>query len=252
MAPFGLVTNGRGTSSGYVVGVRRARSGLRLHGEAQDPRGVGKARVVREHDVRADSHRRGEMDRIEGAQLVRSDLPGQRDDGVVDRREGDPRRRLDELTMRGSDAKALDRASSAIAADLGRRPVATLTALLRARAEQRLPAPAVGPMGQFVDCCVHLRDAARPLRAHADSPLDDWALVLAWLPSRAAGLGHVPRGLLPGLSWRATDLPWSYGAGPAIEARAEPLALAMTGRAAVLPELTGPGVPQLARRLRMG
>lgn len=146
--------------------------------------------------------------------------------------------------------RSVHRASSAIATELGRRPVAALTALLRDRAEQQVPAPGVGPMGQFVDCCVHLRDAARPLGADADAPLDDWALVLAWLPSRAAGLGHVPRGLLHGLSWRATDLPWSYGAGPVVEARAEPLSLAMTDRAAVLPELTGPGVPELARRLR--
>ena len=144
---------------------------------------------------------------------------------------------------------SVHRASTAIAKELGRRPVSELTGLLRGRAEQRVSAPGVGPMGQFVDGCVHLRDAARPLGSEAEAPLQDWALVLEWLPSRAAGLGHVPRGLLGGLAWRATNVDWSHGRGPEIEGPAEAVALAMTGRSVVLPELHGPGLDLLRSRL---
>lgn len=145
---------------------------------------------------------------------------------------------------------SIHRASGAIAAEVATRPVEELTGLLRTRATRATSPPGVGPMGQFVDGCIHLRDAARPVGAEADVPLADWALVLRWLPTPAAvRLGHVPRGLLSGLSWRASDLAWSTGAGPEVTGAAEPLALAMTGRPAVLPELSGTGVALLAARL---
>jgi len=144
---------------------------------------------------------------------------------------------------------SVHRASAALAAELGRRPVSELTAVLRERAARTVWAPGVGPMGQFVDGCVHLRDAARPLGADVDVPPHDWALVLSWLPTRAAGLGHVPRGLLTGLSWHASDVDFRHGSGPEVCGPAEVLALAMTGRAVVVPELTGSGVAELRGRL---
>lgn len=156
------------------------------------------------------------------------------------------------LALRAARLGSVHRASASYASQLGERPVPELTELLRARAEQRVASPGVGPMGQFVDCCIHLRDAARPLAAPVDAPVEDWLLVLTWLPSRAASLGHVPRGLLRGLRWSATDGPWAYGDGAPVQGPAEALALAMTGRSVVLQELHGAGVPELGRRLAVG
>lgn len=153
------------------------------------------------------------------------------------------------LAVRAMRLGSVHRASTSYATQLGERPVPELVDLLRERAGQRVAAPGVGPMGQFVDCCIHLRDAARPLGAPTNAPLEDWLLALSWLPTRAASLGHVPGGLWRGLRWSATDGPWAYGDGALICGPAEALALAMTGRSVVLQELHGAGVPELRRRL---
>lgn len=145
---------------------------------------------------------------------------------------------------------SVDRASEAIAAELAQRPVAELTRLVRANAERRVPAPGVGPMGQLTDHCIHLRDCARPLGLTDDVPLDDWRLVLDWLPTRQASLGVVPKGRLDGLRLRATDQDWSYGDGALVEGPSEALAMAVSGRAVALAELAGDGVRELAGRLR--
>lgn len=148
--------------------------------------------------------------------------------------------------------RSIHRASTVISRDLGQRDVHELTALLRDRADTRVRAPGVGPMGQFADCCIHLRDAARPLGRPDDVPLADWGTVLAWLPTRQAALGTVPKHHLDGLTWHATDLGWSHGTGPVVEGPAEALALAMTGREATSAELSGDGVETLRLRLRAG
>lgn len=143
---------------------------------------------------------------------------------------------------------SVDRASQAVARELAGRPVSELTALLRDRADEHGRAPGVGPMGQMADGCVHLRDCARPLGLPDDVTLDDWRLVLDWLPAGVPGL--VPRRRLAGLSLRATDQDWSWGAGDALIGPSEALAMAVTGRSVALEDLTGPGVDGL--RLRLG
>jgi hypothetical protein len=47
---------------------------------------------------------------------------------------------------------------------------------------------------------------------------------------------------------RAADLDWSSGADPEVAGPAEALALAMTGRAVALSDLSGDGVPVLGAR----
>lgn len=83
---------------------------------------------------------------------------------------------------------SLNRASEAVAAELSQRPVTELTALLRDMADEHGKAPGVGPMGQMTDGCVHLRDCARPLGLADDVSIDDWRMVLDWLPSGVPGL----------------------------------------------------------------
>lgn len=153
------------------------------------------------------------------------------------------------LLARGS----IDRASAAIAEEQARRPVAELTGLLRTYAGKRVPAPGVGPMGQFTDHCIHLRDCARPLGLDTDVPLEDWRAVLDWLPTKQASLGVVPAERLEGLTLRATDQEWSWasegGGGAELAGPSEALAMALSGRSVALADLSGPGVALLRDRL---
>jgi hypothetical protein len=52
-----------------------------------------------------------------------------------------------------------------------------------------------------------------------------------------------------GLRLIATDVGWTSGSGPVVEGPAEPLLLAMAGRADALDELSGPGQAILADRV---
>ncbi len=52
-----------------------------------------------------------------------------------------------------------------------------------------------------------------------------------------------------GLTFAATDLAWTTGKGPAVEGPGEALLMAMAGRPAALPELSGPGHATLAARI---
>jgi uncharacterized protein (TIGR03083 family) len=150
---------------------------------------------------------------------------------------------LQVVRARGS----VNRASEAVATDLSRRPVSELTALLRDGADLHGRAPGVGPMGQMADGCVHLRDCARPLGLPDDVGVDDWRMVLDWLPSGVPGL--VPKRRLEGLSLVATDQDWSWGAGQEVRGPSEALALAVCGRTVALADLAGPGVGLLQQRL---
>jgi uncharacterized protein (TIGR03083 family) len=142
---------------------------------------------------------------------------------------------------------SVNRASEAVAAQLARRPVGELTGLLRAGADQHGKAPGVGPMGQMTDGCVHLRDCARALGLADDVSLDDWLMVLDWLPPGVPGL--VPKRRLDGLSLRSTDQDWSWGSGDEITGPSEALAMAICGRRVALDDLSGPGVDTLQHRL---
>lgn len=143
--------------------------------------------------------------------------------------------------------RSIDRASAKVAAELGRRPVAELTDLLRANADARFKAPGVGPMGQMADGCLHLRDCARPLGLGADVSLDDWRMVLDWLPSGVPGLA--PKRRFAGLGLTATDQDWTWGTGAPVAGPSEALAMSMSGRAVALTDLEGDGVEVLRQRL---
>ena len=142
---------------------------------------------------------------------------------------------------------SLNKASEAVAGDLSRRPVAELTALLRSHADLHGKAPGVGPMGQMADGCLHLRDCARPLGLPDDVTLDDWRMVLDWLPSGVPGL--VPKRRAAGLRFVADDQDWSWGDGEEITGPSEALAMVLAGRVVALDDLHGPGVCLLQDRL---
>ncbi len=99
----------------------------------------------------------------------------------------------------------------------------------------------------MTDGCVHLRDCARPLSLPNDVGIDDWRMVLDWLPTGIPGL--VPKRRLEGLSVRASDQDWSWGEGDEIIGTSEALAMALSGRTVALDDLSGPGVEILRHRL---
>jgi uncharacterized protein (TIGR03083 family) len=150
---------------------------------------------------------------------------------------------LDVARARGS----VNRASEASARKTANRPIGELTAALREHADQHGPAPGVGPMGQLADACLHLRDCARPLGLRDDVGLEDWRMLLDWLPQGVPGL--VPKRRLDGLELRATDQDWRWGSGACVEGTSEAVAMAMAGRVVALDDLTGPGVDTLRARV---
>jgi uncharacterized protein (TIGR03083 family) len=143
---------------------------------------------------------------------------------------------------------SVNRASERVASELARRPVRELTELLRSHADQQWKAPGVGPMGQLADGCVHLRDCARPLGLPHDVQLEDWRLILDWIPGGVPGLA--PKRRFSGLGLAATDQDWTWGEGAEVSGRSEALAMAMAGRRAALSDLAGSGVEILRSRLK--
>ena len=131
---------------------------------------------------------------------------------------------------------------------LAQRPVSEIVAVLRANAERTFVPPGTGPVAPLTDLAVHTRDVARPLGLATTASPGAWRAVLDFLASARASRGFVRRGRLEGLRWRATDLDWSSGAGREVAGPAEALALAMTGRAVALADLSGDGVPVLGGR----
>ncbi|MFE7723815.1 maleylpyruvate isomerase family mycothiol-dependent enzyme [Nocardia rhizosphaerihabitans] len=93
------------------------------------------------------------------------------------------------------------------------------------------------------DLMVHQQDIRRPLGRPRTIPADRLIAVLSY-PDPFAFPGKRTRGL----RFVATDVGWSWGDGPEVRGPGEAIALAVVGRAVVLDELTGGGVPELRRR----
>jgi uncharacterized protein (TIGR03083 family) len=96
------------------------------------------------------------------------------------------------------------------------------------------------------DCLIHHQDIRRPLGLPRVVPAErvrealDIALRAPVLPAKANAKG---------IRIRADDLDWTHGDGPEVSGPGESLLLALTGRAATLDALTGPGLDTLRRRV---
>jgi uncharacterized protein (TIGR03083 family) len=152
--------------------------------------------------------------------------------GQVIQYRGDLNRMVDETTRRAA-----------------QRPVEEIVRQLRERAEARLKPPVTGASGPMADTAIHLRDAARPLGRAVNPDPASWEPVLDFLVSRPASRGFIPRGRLSDLHLAVTDGTWSWGSGAEVRGRSEAVAMAVAGRAVVLPELSGEGAAVLAERL---
>ncbi len=142
----------------------------------------------------------------------------------------------------------IHKANAELARLVARRPAGDLAAALRANAENPFRPPIVGHPGQLTDLQVHGQDIRRPLGLPHDLDPDRLRVSLGFLVGGRA-VGFVPKRRPAGLRFEATDLDWSWGSGPLIRGTGEALALGLTGRSIVLPELDGDGVPELRSRL---
>ena len=121
---------------------------------------------------------------------------------------------------------------------------AELVGVLRDRAEVRRALPIVGPLGPYTDTLIHVQDILIPLGRRDERPPERWLPSLDFLVSAKARIGFEPA-TLPDVHLVATDLDWSHGDGPGVEAPAEVLGLALTRRVPRLDDLHGPGADTL-------
>lgn len=128
-------------------------------------------------------------------------------------------------------------------------PLAEVVATLRDHADSHFSPPTMDWHAPLTDVLVHREDVVVPLGLPSDRPVEAWEHALGFLVTRKARTGFVP-GRLPELTYAATDLEWSHGAGPVASGPAAALAAVMCGRAAVVDRLSGPGAQTLAAWLR--
>jgi uncharacterized protein (TIGR03083 family) len=117
-----------------------------------------------------------------------------------------------------------------------------LVGLLRARVDSRTapPGPAVSWLGETV---VHGEDIFRAVDGYRDHPVDHLVAVADFYKRSNLLIGAKNR--ISGVTLRATDTPWRYGAGPEAAGPLIALIMAMTGRTVALDDLTGEGVARL-------
>ena len=96
------------------------------------------------------------------------------------------------------------------------------------------------------DALIHHQDIRRALGVPREVPRERLVEVLPF--ARTAPPIKAAR-RVRGLRLVGTDLDWTSGSGPVVEGPAEPLLMAMAGRADALDELGGPGKPTLVARL---
>lgn len=129
---------------------------------------------------------------------------------------------------------------------LGGLPASEIIERLRARTSTTNgpPAPAMTMLGEIV---VHSGDILFPLGQTREMNPEALIASLEMYKTTAFPVGTKKR--IDGLRLVATDVGWSHGTGPEVTGPAIPLLLAMTGRTAGVPALSGAGVATLAGRM---
>jgi uncharacterized protein (TIGR03083 family) len=126
-------------------------------------------------------------------------------------------------------------------------PADEIVAEIRGMVGSRRHAPGVSMVEPLTDVLVHGQDIAVPLGRERTVP--PAAAAIAATRVWTMGWPVWARRRLRGLALRATDHPWEVGAGQRIEGPMGDLLLLLTGRAMVLPRLSGDGVATLERRM---
>jgi uncharacterized protein (TIGR03083 family) len=112
-----------------------------------------------------------------------------------------------------------------------------------ARASTHPPGPATSWLGETV---IHGTDIRRPLGMSRDFPEQALVQVADFFKGSNLLIGAKKR--IEGLRLQATDASWSAGAGPEVTGPLLSLIMAMTGRRAILGDLSGAGVAVLRER----
>ncbi|MBV8985052.1 MAG: maleylpyruvate isomerase family mycothiol-dependent enzyme [Acidimicrobiia bacterium] len=131
-----------------------------------------------------------------------------------------------------------------IAANRGTSPEDTL-ANFKAQLDStgRPPGPVETMFGESI---IHAEDIRRPLGIQHTYPTEALVQVADFMKKSNLIIGTKKR--VAGLSLEATDVDWRHGDGPTVSGPMLDLLMAMTGRKAVLGDLTGDGVATLASR----
>jgi len=105
------------------------------------------------------------------------------------------------------------------------------------------PGPIDAMLGENL---IHPEDIRRPLGIKHEYPTDAVVRTLDFFKKSNLLIGAKSR--VAGLTLKATDADWSYGSGPEVSGPAHSLLMAMTGRKAVLEDLSGDGLDTLRSR----
>jgi uncharacterized protein (TIGR03083 family) len=136
-----------------------------------------------------------------------------------------------------------------LTATAARRSDAEIVTLLRERADATWGPPGFGPKAPMTDLLVHGVDLRRPLGlTHSPNPAAV-RFSLAFAVEPKAGIGFTNRRSQRGLRFEADDLEWHQGEGPLVRGPGLSVLAALCGRPAVVEDLTGDGVAELASRL---
>ena len=150
------------------------------------------------------------------------------------------------LRWRGSLDRTIHHAACRRAAAL---PAGQIITEIRAMAGSRRHNIGVTYLEALTDVLVHGQDIALPLgRVHTMPPqaaatAASRLLSMRWPPPLPATRN------VAGLRLTATDITWSAGQGPEVSGPIRAILLVCAGRAAVLPQLSGAGMPDLTARL---
>jgi uncharacterized protein (TIGR03083 family) len=125
-------------------------------------------------------------------------------------------------------------------------PTEQIVAEIRDRIGVWRPLPTLTYLESAIDYLVHPQDIAIPLRRRLEMPADVAAVAAerVWTSPR---MFHA-RKTLTGYRLVATDIDWTAGHGSEVTGPIRALLLLLTGRSALLAELSGPGAEMLQAR----
>ncbi len=120
-------------------------------------------------------------------------------------------------------------------------------ALARFKAQVSSTKHPPGPLDTWLgEAIVHAEDIRRPLGIRHQYPTEAAVRVADFFKGSNLLIGARKR--ISGLQLRATDADWSHGSGPEVSGPIVALVMAMTGRRALLADLSGDGVELLSAR----
>jgi len=140
-----------------------------------------------------------------------------------------------------------DKASTKMAQSLAERPMTELVAALRDNAAKKSALPGFPGELTATDAVVHTQDVRRALDLPGAPSSNLVESALRFLTTDKKANVILKKGSLDGLSFEATDMDWSAGAGAEVKGPAEAILMAMLGRDTTA-DLTGDGVAVLDAR----